>query len=127
MKLILGLVVGSLIFTGCGSDNIEANSDSNLSKLKKEACSLWREKDTNTDRYMSYLAAIKFQEIAEQDSSFNELSKSAFILFSLNSTTTFADTIKPLFLESTSEVIRYCSSNNFLGFTPSPEPSPSGS
>ena len=127
MKVILGLVVGSLIFTGCSGDNIEANSDSNLSKLKKEACSLWREKDTNTERYMSYLAAIKFQEIAEQDSSFNELSKSAFILFSLNSTTTFADTIKPLFLESTSEVIRYCSSNNFLGFTPSPEPSPSGS
>ena len=127
MKLILGLVVGSLIFTGCGGDNIEANSDSNLSKLKQEACSLWRERNTNTDRYMSYLAAIKFQEIAEQDSSFNELSKSAFILFSLNSTSTFADTIKPLFLESTSEVIRHCSSNNFLGFTPSPEPSPSGS
>ena len=127
MKVILGLIVCSLILTGCSGDNIDTNSDSNLSKLKKEACSLWSERDTNTYRYMPYLAAIKFQEISEQDSSFNDLSKSAFILFSLNSTATFAETVKPLVLESTAEVIRYCSSNNFLGLTPSPEPSPSGS
>ena len=127
MKIILVLVVGLLILTGCSGEKTDASSDSNLSKLKKEACSLWGERDTNSDRYMTYLAAIKFQKISEQDARFNELSKSAFILLSLNSTATFADSIKPLFLESTSEVIRYCSSNDFLGFTPSPEPSPSGS
>ncbi len=127
MKVIIGLVVGSLILTGCGSDNSNMQSDSKLSSLKKEACSLWTKRDVGIYRFMPYLAAIKFQEIAEQDSSFNDLSKSAFILYSLNSTATFAETVKPLVLESTAEVIRHCSSNSFLGFTPSPEPSPSGS
>jgi hypothetical protein len=116
--LLTVLVLG--LSTGCTSIFNGDNSDSKLSKLKKEACDSWYSRDTKIDKYMSYLTAIKFQEIAELDAKYDELSISAFSLFQLNSTSSLADTVKPILLKSSAELMRHCSSNNFTGFTPSP-------
>jgi hypothetical protein len=126
-KVLAILIASSLALTGCASNSNNLGSNSKLTTLKKDACDLWYARDTKSDKYMPYFTAIKFQEIAEQDASYNELSRSAFQLFELNYTPSMADTIKPLFLQSMAEVLRHCSSNNFNGITPSPEPSPSGS
>ena len=125
---LIGLT--SLLLTGCANTAKDDDSGSAFSQLRSQACEEWADGVSSASfQWMPFSAAKKFQQIAEKDSDYLQLSRAAFHLYTLNSTEIkySTDAIKKLYIESISEVTRLCTSDAFAPETVSPSPSPSGS
>lgn len=73
---------------------------------------------------MTLSVAKQFQEIAEQDDRYTELSRAAFYLVIMGKSQNLLNELKPKWFESFAEVYRHCTSNEFLSFDPDATPSP---
>ena len=129
MKIRLVSLIGltSLLLAGCANTAKDDDSGSAFSQLRSQACEEWADGISSaTFQWMPFNAAKKFQQIAEKDSDYLQLSRAAFHLYTLNSTEIkySTDAIKTLYIESISEVTRLCTSVAVAPETVSPSPSP---
>lgn len=125
------LIVFALTLTGCSSsENYEQaisetiSTENNISILKRKACEDWAVESKKTEASMSLSVAILFQQIAEQDDRYTELSRAAFYMVTMGRSQNLLNELKPKWFESFAEVYRHCTSNEFLSFDPNVTPSP---
>jgi hypothetical protein len=128
MRFILTPILISLLVSGCSTNPETIGAKTDINKLKRKACDDWAiARGTGTEP-MPLRVAILFQEIAEQDEKYIDLSKAAFYMAIIGkSENNLLNELKPKYFESIAEVFRHCTSNEFLNYVPSPTPSPSGS
>ena len=122
--LVSKILIVSLMVSGCSAtaENMETKTD--ISKLKRQACDDWTNETKKAEASMTLSVAKQFQEIAEQDARYTELSRAAFYLVIMGKSQNLLNELKPKWFESFAEVYRHCTSNEFLSFDPDATPSP---
>ena len=122
--LVSKILIVSLMVSGCSAtaENMETKTD--ISKLKRQACDDWTNETKKAEASMTLSVAKQFQEIAEQDDRYTELSRAAFYLVIMGKSQNLLNELKPKWFESFAEVYRHCTSNEFLSFDPDASPSP---
>jgi hypothetical protein len=122
--LVSKILIVSLMVSGCSAtaENMETKTD--ISKLKRQACDDWTNETKKAEASMTLSVAKQFQEIAEQDDRYTELSRAAFYLVIMGKSQNLLNELKPKWFESFAEVYRHCTSNEFLSFDPDATPSP---
>lgn len=124
MKLVLTAILISLLVSGCSTNTESAETRIDISKLKRQACDGWLVGSQKIPGLVSFSVAILFQQIAEQDDRYTELSRAAFYLAIIGKSQNLLDELKPKWFESAAEVYRHCTSDEFLSFDPEATTSP---
>ena len=118
------ILIVSLMVSGCSANTESAATKIDISKLKRQACDDWAIDRKKNEGPLSLSVAILFQQIAEQDDRYTDLSRAAFYMASLSGSQNLLDELKPKWFESFAEVYRHCTSNEFLSYNPDATPSP---
>jgi hypothetical protein len=118
------ILIVSLMVSGCSATAETMETKTDLNKLKRQACDDWATDRKKNEGPLSLSVAILFQQIAEQDDRYTDLSRAAFYMASLSESQNLLDELKPKWFESFAEVFRHCTSNEFLSYDPKSTPSP---
>jgi hypothetical protein len=94
------ILIVSLMVSGCSATAETMETKTDLNKLKRQACDDWATDRKKNEGPLSLSVAILFQQIAEQDDRYTDLSRAAFYMASLSESQNLLDELKPKWFES---------------------------
>ena len=119
MKLLAPILAACLVLTSCGIDS-EADANASMDSIEAlptTACSTWAADaiapingDYSEAVIMSYNAASKFGQLAEEDSSYEYASKAAYTITAFNgfNPANTQSSLKPMLFTAVTDMKRVC-------------------